>query len=137
TQPLSTRLLYSTLQADLLGTPPAPVPPPTPIIQNGASGVKYVLPGANGSNGRDGALFVPPSSGGSGDPGPSGWDYTNNTIVNATNRPGVEVGSVGGNGGNGGDSYASFWSGRDGGNGGAGGSFTFTNNAQVAASGTD
>ncbi|WP_217677245.1 autotransporter outer membrane beta-barrel domain-containing protein [Falsochrobactrum tianjinense] len=91
-----------------------------PVDVTGPNGVKQVIYGRDGSNGRDGALFVPPSTGKGGDTGPAN-DKTLNENVNATSNIGWEVGSIGGDGGKGGDSYASFWSGRDGGDGGTGG----------------
>ncbi|WP_139364433.1 hypothetical protein [Ochrobactrum sp. P6BS-III] len=96
-----------------------------PVDVNGPNGVKQVNYGKNGSNGRAGALFVPPSSGGDGATGPTN-EKTLATNVNATSNVGWEIGSVGGNGGKGGNSYASFWSGRDGGDGGAGGTVLAT-----------
>ena len=97
-----------------------------------SDGVRYVLTGAGGSNGRPGALFVPPTSGGAGAVGPV-VNYTNTTSVLTTTKIGLEVGSIGGNGGTGGSSYLSFWSGRPGGDGGDGGPVTLTNNATSIA----
>ena len=103
----------------------------TPSVDvNGPNGVKQVVYGKNGKNGRAGALFVPPSSGGDGATGPTNVQ-TLTTDVNATSNVGWEIGSVGGNGGKGGNSYASFWSGRDGGDGGAGGT-VFTTQAATS-----
>ena len=97
-----------------------------PTIVGGASGVKLVFYGRNGSNGRAGALVVPPSRGGSGDPGPA-VPYTTTFNIATSNQIGIEAGSLGGTGGTGGNSYASFWDGASGGNGGAGGPVTVTN----------
>ena len=99
----------------------------TPVIV-GPDGVVQVVHGGNGSNGRSGALFVPPRSGGDGGAGPA-QTGTLTTDVNAASRSGWEIGSVGGNGGNGGNSYASFWNGKNGGNGAAGGAVTATQGA--------
>ena len=99
---------------------PLPLPPPS-----GPGGYAQIEYGNNGGNGRDGALFVPPSSGGSGATGPTNT-RTLSANVNASARHGWEVGSGGGNGGKGGSSYASFWSGRDGGDGGKGGTVNAT-----------
>ena len=96
-----------------------------PVDVSGPNGVKQVFYGKNGSNGRAGALFVPPSSGGNGAAGPTNVQTLSGN-VNATSNIGWEIGSVGGNGGKGGNSYASFWSGRDGGDGGAGGQVNAT-----------
>ncbi|WP_157973462.1 autotransporter outer membrane beta-barrel domain-containing protein [Tropicimonas sp. IMCC34043] len=104
------------------GTPGTLTPP---VDVTGPNGVNQVVYGQNGSNGRDGALFVPPSSGGDGANGPV-QTQTLSTDVSASSNIGWEIGSVGGNGGVGGDSYLSFWSGSDGGNGGAGGQVTAT-----------
>jgi len=97
---------------------PGSVTPPEEVV--GADGVKQVVYGNNGSNGRDGALVVPPNSGGDGAAGPLN-EKTLTQNVNTGTKIGWEIGSVGGNGGSGGDSYLSFWDGRDGGDGGAGG----------------
>ncbi|WP_411958428.1 hypothetical protein [Paracoccus homiensis] len=99
-----------------------------PVDVSGPNGVRQVVYGRNGSNGRDGALVVPPSSGGRGDDGPL-QQQTLSSDVNATSNIGWEIGSVGGRGGQGGDSYLSFWSGRDGGDGGAGGRVIATQSA--------
>ncbi|MZQ90904.1 hypothetical protein GVY41_17445 [Frigidibacter albus] len=99
----------------------------TPVIQ-GPDGVVQVSHGGNGSNGRSGALFVPPRSGGNGGAGPTRSESLNSD-VNATSRSGWEIGSVGGNGGNGGNSYGSFWDGEKGGNGAVGGAVTATQGA--------
>ncbi|WP_131726347.1 autotransporter outer membrane beta-barrel domain-containing protein [Ruegeria denitrificans] len=102
--------------------------------------MNQVVYGSNGSNGRDGALFVPPSSGGDGDDGPT-QTQSLSSDVNATSNVGWEIGSVGGDGGNGGDSYLSFWDGRDGGDGGKGGTVTATQTSssaiQTSGSGND
>ena len=106
-------------------------PPTPPVITSGTDGASYVLYGDNGSNGRDGALFVPPSSGDDGDDGPS-FSFpppTFSDAIVATSKPGLEVGSVGGNGGDGGDSIFSFWDGKRGGDGGDGGDVTVTQGA--------
>ena len=101
TATLSTRLLYTTLQAELFGSgTPGTVTPP--VVVSGASGVRVVSIGDGGSNGRDGALFVPPESGGRGQDGPA-VDYTNTTVVRRRIRSASRVGSVGGRGGNGGN----------------------------------
>ncbi len=115
------------------GTPGTVTPP---VNVSGPNGVRQVIVGNGGSNGRDGALFVPPSSGGNGAAGPA-QTVTLSSNVNATSNIGWEVGSVGGSGGNGGDSYLSFWDGRDGGDGGAGGNVNATQSASsdIAASG--
>lgn len=96
-----------------------------PVDVSGPNGVKQVVYGQNGSNGRVGALFVPPSSGGNGSGGPTNTQTLSGN-VNATSNIGWEIGSVGGSGGKGGNSYASFWSGRDGGDGGLGGNVIAT-----------
>jgi len=108
-----------------------------PEIESGINGVIRVRTGRNGSNGRDGALVVPPRAGGNGATGPS-VTVNNSTNVNTATRFGILAASRGGRGGQGGDSYLSFWSGRDGGNGGRGGTVNVTNNngVQVATSGT-
>jgi len=132
---LATRQLDSELQTHFFGADEPGVETP-PIDESGVNGVRKVLTGDGGSNGRDGALFVPPKSGGDGATGPT-VNLTNNTVVSTTDRIGIEAGSIGGKGGNGGDSYLSFWSGRDGGDGGAGGTVNVTNNTgiQVATTG--
>ena len=109
-----------------------------PVIVTGADGVRRVSTGQNGSNGRAGALFVPPRSGGNGATGP-GVSYTNTIDINTSSRYGIEAGSIGGKGGKGGSSYLSFWSGRDGGDGGGGGTVAVTNaeGVQVATDGTE
>ena len=104
-----------------------------PVDEGGASGLKQVVTGKGGSNGRDGALFVPPTSGGNGDPGPL-QDVTLSYTITATNQNGWEVGSVGGNGGSGGNSYLSYYDGKDGGNGGAGGTVIATQDANTSIS---
>ncbi|MBC2886317.1 autotransporter outer membrane beta-barrel domain-containing protein [Ochrobactrum sp. CM-21-5] len=96
-----------------------------PINVSGPSGINQVNYGKNGNDGRAGALFVPPSSGGDGATGLTNTQ-TLSSNVNATSNIGWKIGSVGGNGGKGGNSYASFWSGRDGGDGGAGGNVNAT-----------
>ena len=107
-----------------------------PEIESGINGIIRVRTGRNGSNGRDGALVVPPRAGGNGATGPS-VTVNNSTNVNTATRFGILAASRGGRGGQGGDSYLSFWSGRDGGNGGRGGTVNVTNNngVQVATSG--
>ncbi|MFD0892672.1 hypothetical protein ACFQ5Q_03490 [Luteolibacter ambystomatis] len=109
-----------------------------PAVVGGAAGVKIVGVGAGGSNGRAGALVVPPSSGGNGATGPN-VSNTNTTVISTTNQIGVEIGSLGGNGGNGGSAYLSVWSGRNGGDGGKGGNVSFTNSGgiQIATTGDD
>ncbi|HSH96525.1 MAG TPA: hypothetical protein VK968_20420, partial [Roseimicrobium sp.] len=138
--PTST-LLYQGTTANLQAQFGTAAPPPTitpPVSVSGASGVRIVLTGNGGSNGRDGALFVSPGSGGDGATGPAA-SYTSSFNISTTNQIGIEVGSIGGSGGSGGDSYLSFWSGRDGGNGGAGGTVTVVNSAgiQVATTGAN
>ena len=132
---LARGLLNTDLQAEFLGAD-TPGFPTAPILVTGANGVRDVRTGDSGRKGRNGALFVPPKSGGDGDPGPL-VVYDNTINISTTNQIGIEAGSIGGNGGNGGNSYASFWSGRDGGDGGAGGPVTVTNLAgfQVATTG--
>jgi hypothetical protein len=109
------------------GTPGVITPP---VSVSGPNGVRQVVFGQGGSNGRAGALFVPPTTGGNGAAGPL-QTRTLSSDVNATSNFGWEIGSVGGNGGRGGNSYLSFWSGRDGGDGGAGGTVNAT---QLASS---
>lgn len=135
TATLSYQLLQTDLDAQFAGAETPGVVTP-PILVTGASGVKLVSTGDGGSNGRNGALFVPPTNGGDGDDGPA-VSYTNTVNINTSNKIGIEAGSVGGKGGKGGNSYASFWEGRDGGDGGAGGPVTVVNNAgiQVATNG--
>jgi hypothetical protein len=137
TAPLSYQLTTAELQAQLFTSGSAGVVT-APVVVTGATGVQIIKTGQGGSNGRDGAVFVPPTSGGNGDPGPS-VSYTNNINISTNNQIGIEVGSVGGKGGQGGDSYLSFWNGEDGGDGGAGGDVTVTNETgyQVATTGTD
>ena len=115
---------------------PGDLTPPVDTV--GPDGVRQVVFGQDGSNGRAGALVVPPSSGGDGKPGPL-QEQTLVTDVNATTKIGWEVGSVGGKGGKGGNSYASFWSGRSGGDGGAGGRVVATqaNGSTIRTSGAD
>ncbi len=96
-----------------------------PVDVAGPNGVKQVIYGKNGSNGRAGALFVPPSSGGDGATGQTNTQ-TLSGDVNATSNIGWEIGSVGGNGGKGGAAYVTFWNARDGGDGGAGGNVNAT-----------
>ncbi|MFM2143133.1 MAG: hypothetical protein RLZZ476_1677, partial [Verrucomicrobiota bacterium] len=135
TATLAQQQLNTSLQAEFLGAD-TPGFPTAPVSVTGASGVRIVRTGDSGSKGRNGALFVPPRSGGDGDAGPA-VNYTNIININTSNQIGIEAGSIGGNGGNGGNSYASFWSGRDGGDGGAGGPVTVINSAgfQVATTG--
>jgi hypothetical protein len=136
TSPLDTRLLYTTLQAQLLGGAPVPGTAGAVTVQGGASGIRVVSTGDGGSGGHAGAVFVPPGSGGDGST-PAPLNYTNVTVISANAQIGLEVGSVGGSGGKGGDSYLSFWSGRDGGNGAAGGTVNVLNShgVQVATTG--
>lgn len=116
------QVISTTEEFDESFNTPRPSPAEEELFANdtGQDGVRQVNTGRGGSNGRAGALVVPPGSGGSGAPGPRN-EVTLNDDVNATSKIGWEVGSVGGNGGRGGNSYLSFWSGRDGGDGGAGG----------------
>lgn len=108
---LSTQLTLSQYNSnfDSSGTPGA-VTPREDV--SGPNGVNQVVYGQDGSNGRDGALVVPISSGGNGSTGPT-QTKTRSSDVSATSNIGWQVGSVGGDGGNGGDSYLSFWDGRD------------------------
>ncbi|MCF3973213.1 autotransporter outer membrane beta-barrel domain-containing protein [Paracoccus salsus] len=117
------------------GTTP---PIPDPVNVTGPNGVQQVVTGQAGSNGRAGALFVPPATGGNGATGPT-QIQTLSSDVNATSNIGWEIGSVGGAGGRGGNSYLSFWSGRDGGDGGAGGRVIATQSATstIQTSGTN
>ncbi|MDA7965324.1 hypothetical protein [Ruegeria sp.] len=137
TSSLSTQLTQSQYNTNFnsSGTPGTVTPP---VNVSGPNGVNQVVYGQNGSNGRDGALFVPPSSGGDGDNGPT-QSQSLGSDVNATSNVGWEIGSVGGNGGNGGDSYLSFWDGRDGGDGGRGGTVNATQTAgsTIQTSGLD
>lgn len=96
-----------------------------PVNLSGPNGVVQVVTGQGGSDGRDGALFVPPSEGGDGANGPL-QVQTLSGDVNATSNIGWEIGSVGGKGGSGGDAYGTFWGGRAGGNGGNGGTVVAT-----------
>ena len=104
-------------------------------FEAGAAGVKRVYYGKNGSNGRAGALFVPPSSGGDGWTGDT-VNLPNSTNISAGTQIGIEAGSVGGNGGKGGNSYLSFWSAKPGGDGGAGGTVNIVNTAGTQVSTT-
>ncbi len=109
-----------------------------PVNNSGPDGVEQVVYGRDGDDGRDGALFVSPRSGGNGKTGPT-QSKTLNSDVDATSNVGWEIGSVGGDGGNGGDSYASFWSGKDGGDGGHGGTVVATQSSgsTITTSGAD
>ncbi|MDI1312213.1 hypothetical protein [Prosthecobacter sp.] len=116
----TTSLSYQTLFTTMNGVLNPPDTPGmlTPPVAGGdaTSGVRIVNTGGNGSNGRDGALVVPPNSGGRGAAGPAAT-YPNGTVlsiptINTVNAIGIEVGSVGGRGGNGGDSYLYIWGGR-------------------------
>ncbi|KIC42137.1 hypothetical protein RA27_01665, partial [Ruegeria sp. ANG-R] len=124
TASLSTQLTQAQYDSSFnsSGTPGAVTPTENVTGPNGVSQVVY---GRDGSNGRDGALVVPPSSGGNGADGPT-QTQTLTGDVNATSNVGWQVGSVGGDGGQGGDSYLSFWDGRDGGDGGEGGTVNAT-----------
>ncbi|WP_170379825.1 hypothetical protein [Ruegeria atlantica] len=137
TSSLSTQLTLSQYNSNFnsSGTPGTVTPP---VNVSGPNGVNQVVYGQNGSNGRDGALVVPPRSGGDGDDGPT-QTKSLSSDVNATSNVGWEIGSVGGDGGNGGDSYLSFWDGRDGGDGGKGGTVTATQNSSstIQTSGSD
>ncbi|MCA8836262.1 MAG: autotransporter outer membrane beta-barrel domain-containing protein [Proteobacteria bacterium] len=95
-----------------------------------STGVRTVRRGRGGNNGRAGLLFIPPADGGNGN-APAILNYQNTTNILATDRIGIEAGSIGGNGGKGGASIFSFWSPGDGGNGGAGGTVVLTNNEGV------
>lgn len=120
-------------------TPPAPEEPEE-FANASAAGVRITGSGGGGSNGRAGALFVPPTEGGTGGRGPdltypdvspasNPVPSTSVDVPNAANeidRIGILVGSRGGNGGNGGASILSFWSGQAGGNSGAGGTVRVT-----------
>ncbi|NOD95323.1 hypothetical protein GS636_21205 [Ruegeria sp. HKCCD4884] len=127
TASLSTQLTLSQYNSDFnsSGTPGTVTPP---VNVSGPNGVSQVVYGQDGSNGRDGALVVPPSSGGNGSTGPT-QTQSLSSDVNATSNVGWEIGSVGGDGGDGGDSYLSFWDGRDGGDGGKGGTVNATQTA--------
>ncbi len=137
TASLSTQLTLSQYNSGFnsSGTP-GTVTPPQDV--SGPNGVNQVVYGQGGSNGSDGALFVPPSSGGNGSTGPT-QTKTLSSDVNATSNIGWQVGSVGGDGGNGGDSYLSFWDGRDGGDGGKGGTVNATQStgSTIQTSGSD
>lgn len=137
TASLSTQLTRAQYDSDFSGADtPGAVTPPDDI--SGPNGVKQVAYGDDGSNGRDGALVVPPRSGGDGKTGPT-QTKTLSSDVNATSNIGWEVGSVGGDGGQGGDSYLSFFDGRDGGDGGKGGTVyaTQANTSTITTSGKD
>ena len=111
----------------------------TPRVDDVAEdGVKQVEYGHNGKNGRNGALFVPPTSGGRGEDGPNVTKELS-IDVKATSKIGWEIGSVGGNGGRGGNSYVGFFGGRDGGDGGRGGNVvaTQTSSSTIQTSGAD
>ncbi|MEO1244214.1 MAG: autotransporter outer membrane beta-barrel domain-containing protein [Pseudomonadota bacterium] len=129
TAELRTGLLDSELQAEFNGEDtPGDLPPP--VIVSGEGGVVENRPGRNGSNGRPGALFVPPTEGGDGSTGRDAI-VDNRQNVNTTENFGILAISRGGQGGRGGDSYLSFWDGRDGGDGGQGGIVDVTNNAGI------
>jgi hypothetical protein len=134
TAPLSTQMTFATYQSLFFssGTPGAVTPPVSVTLP---TGVTVVEKGNGGSNGRDGALVVPPESGGDGATGPA-VNYTTSFNISATNQIGLEAGSLGGKGGSGGDSYLSVFDGRDGGDGGKGGAVTVTNAAGVQISTT-
>jgi hypothetical protein len=123
----ATELPYAELQADLFQSDtPGDITPPIAIV--GTDGIRQVPSIHNGSNGHDGALVVPPGSGGDGATGtPVTYSHPASIPVHATTQYGIEAGSVGGNGGSGGDSYLDVWGGADGGNGGAGGTVEVTN----------
>ncbi|WP_143534508.1 beta strand repeat-containing protein [Roseovarius albus] len=124
TAPLSTQLTLSNYNSNFVGQDtPGELTPPVDVV--GATGVSQIVYGRDGSNGRDGALFVPPKSGGDGDNGPT-QIKTLSSDVNASSNAGWIVGSIGGDGGNGGDSYASFFSGKSGGDAGNGGTVNAT-----------
>ncbi len=134
---LASGLTTLALQAQFFSNEtPGVVTPPVQV--QGIDGVRIIRTGAGGTNGRTGALFVPPSAGGNGAAGPT-LVYENELNISASSKIGIEAGSIGGVGGKGGDSYLSFWDGRDGGDGGTGGNVTVTNQPgfQVAASGID
>ncbi len=137
TATLGYQILYTDLQAQLLGSDTAGITPP-PVLVAGVNGVQVVNFGDSGSNGRNGALFVRPNSGGDGDAGPAA-SYTTSFNISTTNKVGLEVGSLGGYGGKGGNSYGSFWRGRSGGDGGAGGLVSVLNDTgfQIATTGED
>ncbi len=97
--PISTRPTVT----EYFGVPGGGGAPESEVLVSGAGGYENVKTGSHGSGGRDGALVVPPSSGDDGGPGPL-LNYTNTTIISASNKIGIQVGSIGGNGGNGGDS---------------------------------
>ncbi len=138
TAPLSTQLTLSNYNSNFVGTDtPGELTPPVDVV--GATGVSQIVYGRDGSNGRDGALFVPPASGGDGDNGPT-QTKTLSSDVNASSNAGWIVGSIGGDGGNGGDSYASFFSGKSGGDAGNGGTVNATQSSsstiQTSGNGT-
>ena len=95
--------------------------------------------GGGGSNGRDGALFVSPDSGGDGGAG----GYLSGTFPNSTgtiympnyiginNGPAIVLTANGGNGGSGGTYYLGG-GGASGGNGGAGGTINATVNSGLS-----
>ncbi len=133
TYTLATRLSDAQYEDEFSG---GSVDPPV-IIPNvdvvGSVGVTRVWYGSPGDNGRDGALVVPPESGDDGDAGPT-VTYPlpgDPGTITATNRIGIEIGSIGGRGGNGGDSYASVWGGRGGGDGGRGGTVNVANSTDI------
>lgn len=130
TAPFEYQILYSTFQTQFYGEDTEGDITP-PVLVSGASGVRQVQTGKGGSNGRSGALFVSPRSGGNGAIGPN-VSYVNQIAISATNQIGIEAGSNGGKGGNGGNSYVSYHSGRSGGNGGAGGTVSVTNDIGIA-----
>jgi len=107
---------------------------PNPTVSGG--GLVIISQGANGRNGRAGALFVPPTSGADGGT-PADINYVNFESRNATGGAGIEAGSIGGNGGNGGSAYLSFFGGRAGGTGGPGGTINITNAAGVQVSSSE
>ena len=74
-----------------------------PIDDNSPTGVQQVLTGTYGSDGNDGALFVPATAGGDGKDGPDQTQTLSGDVdARTTENIGWEIGSVGGSGGDGG-----------------------------------
>ncbi len=110
-------------------------PESTVLAGGGRVDIRY---GRNGSNGRAGALFVPPRGGGDGQ-APAPYAPSLSTDITTSVNTGWTVGSQGGRGGNGGSSNASFSSGGSGGDGGPGGTLNATQTASstIITTGTD
>ena len=101
-----------------------------PIDDNSPTGVQQVLTGTYGSDGNDGALFVPATAGGDGKDGPDQTQTLSGDVdARTTENIGWEIGSVGGSGGDGGNVYLDVWKAEDGGDGGAGGTVVATQDA--------